>query len=311
MVAPEPSPATPVRPPRLAAGARVALVAPSGPLRGPADVERAVANVRAFGWEPVIGAHVLCGDGYLAGTDDERWGDLAAALADPTIDAIWCLRGGYGAMRLLPRLDLAQVRARPRTLIGFSDITALHAAWQRAGVVSYHGPVAREVLPPLSRQSLGAAVATFAEPAGEAPTATILRGGTATGRLAGGNLALVAALAGTPWALSFDGAIAVFEDVGEATYRVDRLLMQLRLADAFRGCRGLVFGHFTERRDGDGSRPLMAVLGELANALRIPAIVEAPVGHLEAQWTLPLGLPATLVADACALRVHGEPERRA
>jgi muramoyltetrapeptide carboxypeptidase len=303
MCAPDPLPSALVRPPRLAAGARVALVAPAGPLAGPEDIDRAIANVRAFGWEAVVGAHALDRTGYFAGTDDHRWRDLASALADPAIDAIWCLRGGYGAMRLLPRLDLAALSARPRPLIGFSDITALHAAWQRAGVVSYHGPVAREVLPPLSVQSLAAALAGAGQPAGVAPEASTVRSGSATGRLAGGNLALIGALAGTPWAVSFDGALAVFEDVGEATYRVDRLLTQLRLAGAFHGCRGVVFGHFTERRDDDASRALADVLAEFADALAVPTILGAPVGHLQAQWTLPLGAVATLDADARTLHV--------
>ena len=295
-----------VRPPRLLPGARVALVAPAGPLAGPDDVARAEANVRLFGWEPVVGTHALEKTGYFAGSDAHRLADLQRVLADPTIDGIWCLRGGYGCMRLLPELDLAALRARPRALIGFSDITALHATWQRAGVVSYHGPVAREVLPPLSRRSLEAAVASHDASAGTAPEAITLRSGVATGRLAGGNLALVAALAGTPWAVSFRGALAVFEDVGEATYRVDRLFTQLRLAGAFDGCRGLVLGQFTQRPDAEGARSFRELLQELADALRVPAIAGVPVGHIEAQWTLPLGALATLDADAVHVQVHPE-----
>ena len=298
-----------VCPPALSAGARVALLAPAGPLAGPEDVERAEATARRLGWEPVVGRHVLGRHGYFAATDGERLADLEAALADRTIDAIWCLRGGYGAMRLLPALDLSLRRARPRSLIGFSDITALHAAWQSAGLTSFHGPVARGELTPFSETSLVRAVCTRENPAGHAPDARALRGGRAEGRLAGGNLALVAALAGTPWALSFRGAIAVFEDVGEATYRVDRLLTQLRLAGAFDGCEGIVFGHFTECPDTspDGRRSLEEIAQEVADLVEVPTLFGVPIGHIADQWTLPVGAMATLDADACALHVHFEP----
>lgn len=303
-------------PPPLSAGARVALISPAGPLGGPAevaradvaraDVARAEANARSLGWEPVVGRFALARAGYFAGTDEERAADLQEALADPSIDGIWCLRGGYGAMRLLPTLDSDALRRRPRVLLGYSDITALHAAWQAAGVVSYHGPTARAELSPFSRASLVRAVTTDHEPAGAAPDAACIVPGRAEGRLAGGNLALVAALTGTPWAVSFRGAIAVLEDVHEATYRVDRMLTQLRLAGAFVGCRGILFGHCTDCPDSseDGRRTLRELLTELGRALHVPTLQGVPVGHIPDQWTLPLGAMATLDAGAHTLQVH-------
>lgn len=293
-------------PPPLRAGARVALVSPAGPLGGPAEVALAEANARSLGWEPVVGRFALARTGYFAGTDEERVADLRAALADPSIDGIWCLRGGYGAMRLLSALDGDVLRRRPRVLLGYSDITALHATWQAAGVISYHGPTARAELSPFSRESLVRAVTTGEEPAGDAPDASCLRAGRAEGRLAGGNLALVASLAGTPWAVSFRDAIAVLEDVHEATYRVDRMLVQLRLAGAFEGCRGIMFGHCTDCPDtnDDGRRTLVDLLTELGRALDVPTLMGVPVGHIPDQWTLPLGTMATLDADAHTLHVH-------
>jgi muramoyltetrapeptide carboxypeptidase len=150
-------------------------------------------------------------------------------------------------MRLLPDVDWDALRARPRPLIGYSDITALHCgvAAEVPGLVSFHGPTARAVLTPFSERSLVAALTGTGDPCGAAPEARTLRGGRATGRLAGGNLALLAALAGTPWAPRFDGAIVVLEDVNEATYRIDRMLRQLLLAGAFDGCRGIAFGQCT------------------------------------------------------------------
>ncbi len=295
-----------LEPAPLGAGARIALVSPAGPLLGEHEVERAEATVRALGWEPVVGAHALARSGYFAGTDAERISDLTRALNDPTVDGIWCLRGGYGAMRLLPQLSGALIRERAMPLIGYSDITALHAAWQRAGVISYHGPTARALLTPFSRGSLENAVQNICCSAGVAPDARTILPGRVTARLAGGNLALVASLAGTPWAVSFEDAIVVLEDVNEAMYRVDRMLVQLRLAGAFEGCQAILFGHCTDCPDTneDGRRSLAELVRELADSLQVPALLGAPVGHISDQWTLPFGALATLDTAACTLDIH-------
>lgn len=281
-------------------------MAPAGPLSGPADIDTARANAIALGWEPVVAEHALSRTGYFAGTDAERTQDFLAALADPKIDGVWCLRGGYGAMRLLEALSLSAIGARPRALIGYSDITVLHSAWQHAGLVSFHGPIARSVLSPFSGDSLRRAVIEGVDSAGHASDALSLRGGIATGRLAGGNLALVTALCGTPWAVSFRDCVAVFEDVQEATYRIDRMLQQLLLSGAFAGCRGILFGQCTQCPDTseDSRRPLRDILHELGQHLKVPTLLGAPIGHIVDQWTLPLGAIATLDVDAQVLTVH-------
>jgi muramoyltetrapeptide carboxypeptidase len=286
----------------------VALICPSGPLAGPDDLARAESNARAMGWEPVPGQWVSARDGYLAGTDQQRLDDLNAALRDDTIDGIWCLRGGYGAMRLLEGMQYDALRRHPKTIMGYSDITALLAAANtRCDLVSYHAPVARAELTAFTRDSLSRAVVQGVNPCGPAPAARTLRGGRAQGRLVGGNLALLAALAGTAFAPTYENAIIVFEDVNEAVYRVERMLLTLRLGDAFASCTGIVFGEFTntpeERPEGGGSRPLEAVLQELADQLRVPCVAGVPVGHIADQWTIPLGAHAVLDADARTLTV--------
>src|SRR5438552_11476655 len=144
-----------IRPPLLAPGARVALVCPSGPLRDEADLARAVGNAKRLGWEPVAGAHVLSRSAYFAGTDAERLSDLNAAFRNRTMDGVWCIRGGFGAMRLLEALDYDAIGRRPRAVIGYSDITALHAAiGARSGLGTFHGPTARSELTEFSRDSL-------------------------------------------------------------------------------------------------------------------------------------------------------------
>ncbi len=203
-------------------------------------------------------------------------------------------------------MQVDTVAARPKALIGYSDITALHAVWRRAGLVSYHGPTARGQFTPFTLDSFRRAVVSGGDSAGPCPTATVLRDGIATGQLAGGNLALVASLCGTPWAIDFAGAIVVLEDINEATYRVDRMLTQLRQSGAFDGCVGIAFGHCTncDERADDGSRTLNSVVGELADALGVPALLGIPVGHVDDQWTMPLGALATLDATGRALTIH-------
>jgi len=285
----------------------VALVAPAGPLRNEGDLARANANVRSFGWEPVAGEHALARDGYFAGPDHLRAADLNSALRDDAIDAVWCLRGGYGAMRILESIDYPAVERRPKPIIGYSDITALHAAFAlRCRMVTYHGPTARAALSPFSRSSLTCALVHGGDSCGTAENARVLRGGVAQGTLAGGNLALLSALAGTPFAPRLGDTILVLEDIDEPVYRIDRMIRQLLLAGLLDGVRGIVFGtcaNCPEAAD-DGARRLDDVVGEVAELLDVPAIIGAPIGHIDDQWTLPLGALASLDAERRTLTVQ-------
>jgi muramoyltetrapeptide carboxypeptidase len=285
-----------VFPPALAPGARVALVSPAGPLSGEADLERAEHNLRDLGWEPHAYPHALAREGYLAGDDASRLADLNAAIRDPRIDAIWCLRGGYGSMRILDAIDFDTLRRAPKAIIGFSDITALHFAVRaRSNLVSYHGPTARAVLTPFARESLLRATSA-GDPFVVAPPLTWLQEGDASGPLEGGNLALICALLGTPYAARFDGAILMLEDVSEPLYRIDRMLRQLMLSGALARVAGLCFGAFTDRGDeGDAApRSLDVLFREAATYVRGPVVSDIPCGHIPDQWTLPLGARAEL-----------------
>jgi len=299
-----------LRPAAIGAGARVALVAPAGPV-APAAIDVALERVRAFGWEPVLGKHARGRvSGYLSGTDAERVADLNQALRSAEIDAVWCLRGGYGTMRLLEQVDWAALRARPRPLIGFSDNTALHLAAQRAGVVSFHGPhAAFGELPDFAAEVLHR-VLCCAEPAGVLPfpagstgRAETWSAGAAEGPLVGGNLALLAATLGTPYALRAEGAILFLEEIGEHVYRLDRLLAQLRLAGVLERVAGVALGAFSDCPDEgcDGVPLQVAVLREYLEPLGVPVAAGFPFGHVADNWTLPLGVRARLDADAGTL----------
>ncbi|HXC24963.1 MAG TPA: LD-carboxypeptidase [Gemmatimonadaceae bacterium] len=300
---------------RLSGAARVALVAPSGPLTAVTDLEHAIENVHQFGWTPVVGDHVSACAGYLAGTDQQRLDDLNCALRDDTVDAIWCLRGGYGVTRILDGIAYDAVRRHPKPIIGYSDITALHAAIGReCEIVTYHGPTARSTITPFSRNSFERALVFGEDPCGTSHSARTIRTGTARGRLMGGNLALVTALIGTRYALDLRQAILVLEDVNEPIYRIDRMLRQLWMSGALANLAALAFGQCTSSEDDttaaelsstppDHRRTLDDVLREVADGFNIPCVAGLPIGHVDDQWTLPLGSLATLDADTLTLTI--------
>jgi muramoyltetrapeptide carboxypeptidase len=308
-----------VRPPRLARGQRVALVAPAGPLLDRDDLHRAEALCRALDYVPVLAPHAGGRHGYLAGTDDDRLADLNQAIADPSIDAIWCIRGGYGVTRILDRVAFQPLRDRPKAIVGYSDITALLlAAVRHAGLVTFHGPTARAPMPAFSRFHFervlaGAAPAgrlgRLPEPAGvlvpKENRILTIRPGVAEGPLMGGNLSLLQCLVGTPHWPGLDGAILFLEDVGEDLYRVDRMLAHLRAAGVLAGLAGVAVGRFTQlqRHMSDGALGFDEVLTTYFEPLGVPVAFGFPVGHIDDQWTLPLGVRARLDAGAGELEL--------
>ena len=290
----------------LAPGARVALIAPAGPLKKSDELPRALENTRALGWEPIVALHATESLGYLAGHDRDRLDDINRALRDPKIDGIWCLRGGYGVMRILSGIDYEALSRTPKPIIGYSDITALHAAVQmKCGLVTYHGPTARETLTDFSRDSLERAAVQQTDSCGVAPDAREINAGVAEGRLVGGNLAVLAALCGTPFAPDLSDGIVILEDIDEPVYRIDRLLQQLMLAGAFNRCRAIAFGACVRCPDdaGGGGRPFDVVLGEIAQSLGVACLAGIPVGHIAEQWTVPLGAMAKLDTSERSLTV--------
>jgi muramoyltetrapeptide carboxypeptidase len=284
----------------LEAGAQVALVAPAGPLQKAEELPRAQENARALGWEPIVGEHASERIGYLAGHDRDRLNDINRALRDPKIDAIWVLRGGYGMMRILSGIDYDALSRAPKAIIGYSDVTALHAAVQRkCRLISYHGPTAREVLTDFSRDSFQRAVIHQTDSCGAAPNAREINAGAAEGRLVGGNLSLLSSLCGTPFMPDLTDGILILEDVNEPVYRIDRMLQQLKLAGVLNGCKAIVFGHCTSCPEDAGGaeaggREFDQVLGELVHSLGVPCLAGIPVGHIAEQWTIPLGAMAKL-----------------
>ena len=226
---------------------------------------------------------------YLAGSDERRFSELASALADTGSRAVFCARGGYGMMRLLPRLEGIAVAAKP--VIGFSDIIALHQMLQRQGLVSIHGPV----LTQLSRLDAGTHERLFGLLESGAPAADLTGeeayvDGIAEGPLLGGNLSVLTRLLGTPFLARLEGAILLLEDVGERPYRLDRMWTHLALAGVFRQVRGIVLGDFTGCEEKDAEYSSADVLRELAAATGVPCAAGFPIGHGTQNQTVPLGV---------------------
>ena len=293
---------TPFQVPRaLVPGDHVALVAPSGAFDR-AAFEQGVALLTARGYVCHFDEGIFARDGYLAGDDARRARELLAALADPRVKAIIAARGGFGATRLLPRLSVDAVREAGKLLVGFSDVTALHALWARAGVTSLHAAMVAKVGgldEPLQLRWLraleGERVAALTGLATLVP-------GEVEGRLVGGNLAVLTALVGTPFAPPLEDTVLFLEDIGERPYRIDRMLTTLTHAGWFERVRGVAFGAFCEAAPGSDGVSARDVLVRHAQALGLPCVADVPAGHVDDNRELPLGERVALDASSGTLR---------
>ena len=308
------------KPPRLRLGDTVGLVEPAGFSDNSEQIEAAKSTIRGMGLVPKVGSSVGSRHGYLAGTDKQRAGDLNDMFARDEVRAVFAVRGGWGSARLLPFLDWDVIQANPKLLIGFSDITALHLAFAaRAGFPTIHAPNAASTWPEISWNSLwrlafagGTPVLSNEEASKDDPfekdrwpTFTI-RPGKARGRLIGGNLAVLAALVGTPWLPSFDGAILFLEDIGEAEYRIDRMLSQLALSGILSRVSGVVFGQCTECTAGVENYAgftIPQLLHDYLSPLGVPAFRGANIGHISKQLSVPVGVQAEIDAGAGTIRI--------
>jgi muramoyltetrapeptide carboxypeptidase len=288
----------------LRPGATFGIAAPGGPV----DPERLAAGeelLQRAGFRTHRRGDLLARLGYLAGDDSRRAAELSELVADPGIDAILCARGGYGADRILRRLDPAAFRAAAKPLVGYSDATAL-LLWQErcAGLAGFHGPMLdrgksldAEALAWLLAQLTGEAALPLALPGRG------LGGGAAEGRLVGGSLTLVAASIGTPWEIDTRGRILLLEEVSERPYRVDRMLQQLRSAGKLDGVAGLGFGDLSSCLDDRYGSCVEDVVAELARELSVPCVAELPFGHVDRNCAWPVGARATIDGERGLVRI--------
>ncbi len=305
-----------IKPKRLSPGDRVGIIAPASGVSAE-TWDRAVKNIESLGFRPEVGQYARGLNGFLSGTDKERLHDLHWAFADPGIRAVWCVRGGGGAPRLLPDIDYALIRKNPKVFIGFSDITALHLAIHKnCGLVTFHGPVAsstysdyakRHVMNVLTEPSTPYTVnISEINAAKDSPfyrSETIVKG-KCRGRLTGGNLSLLAALAGTKYALGdVRGKILFIEEINEPPYRIDRMLTQLRQSLDLRSLAGIALGIFddTSASAGKTAQPVIDVLRDRLGDLGVPVVYGLSFGHIRDNMTLPFGIETELDANEMTL----------
>ncbi|MBI5645494.1 MAG: LD-carboxypeptidase [Ignavibacteriae bacterium] len=278
-------------------------------------IEKGIEYLLLLGFRVARGASIDSSEGYLAGTDEQRAADINAMFADPAVDAIICLRGGYGSGRILRLLDYATIRRNPKIFVGYSDITALHAAlWTKCRLLTFAGPMVAAdfwkgmdevtehafwplLTKPFSRYRLYHPALT--------PGACCLVPGICEGTLLGGNLAVLMTVIGTPYEPKWEHSILVLEDVGENVYKIDRMLSHLSNAGILKRIGALIFGRFTNIPEDGTSRELEEVLREFSSPLGIPTVCGLPVGHDNPKITLPMGARVRLNAHKCLLHaVH-------
>ena len=301
-----------VKPKPLFPGARVALVAPSSAV--PEEkLQPGLDLVKSLGMEPVPypSCYDVNRDGYFAATDAQRAADISAAFADKTIDGVWCIRGGYGAHRLVPLLDLDVIRSNPKWFGGYSDITALHTAFnQLCDLETYHCTMPSTEPHPneytmgyLKKALFGGLSGPLSNPEDQ-PVRTLVPG-SAEGILCGGNLSLLADSIGTPWEIDCKGKILFLEDIGEKTYRIDGMLTQLRNAGKFADCAGILLGAWTDcpPEHPERSLTLTEIFHQLIVPAGKPAVMDLACGHCATTMALPLGRLCRLNADRCEISV--------
>ena len=307
------------KPPRLRPGDTVGLIEPAGFTDDVFDLALVEETVRAMGLVPKAAPHLLERYGYLAGRDEARAADVNAMYADDEVRAVFAVRGGWGCARILPLLDYERIRANPKLLIGFSDVTALHLAFAaHAGFTTIHGPNAASSWGELSWNAFRTlafegGTATYRNPVASDDRLVqtrwrtwAIRPGTATGPLLGGNLTVLTALMGTPYLPDFDGAILFLEDTDEAPYRIDRMLTQLALGGVLGKVAGVVFGQCTDCRASGpsyGGFTVTQVLRQHLEPLGVPVFQGALIGHVANQFSLPVGIPAEIDAEAGTIRI--------
>ena len=299
-----------IKAPVLKKGDSIGVVAPGSPARSMEILAETEKELRYQGYKVVWGETARVGDGYLAGSDLERRADLERLWLDDSIAAIWCLRGGYGSIRLLRRLCFRLLSLRPKIFIGFSDVTALEwGLWSQIKLMTFHGPVLTTL--PESEFSKSMvfrmingewAGGVLEWPETEDHRYHPIKPGEARGRILGGNLATITSLIGTRFFPPLDGMILFLEETGEAAYRIDRMLTQLILSGVLEGVAAVLVGRCIPAV-GEDEAEIISVFRERLGELACPSGYGFPIGHGKEQWTLPQGVTAEADLEAGSLRL--------
>jgi len=291
-----------IRPPCLKPGDTIGIVAPAGPF-DPEKFVRGKAVLETMGFRIFYDESIFQQHGFLAGTDAQRADQMNRLFADPSVQAIVCARGGYGSMRILPLLDYQTIQLHPKIFMGFSDVSALLTMlYEQCGLVTFHGPMVTSLAGATEKTISAMKTALTSDgPLELVPEeGKTIKPGISSGILCGGNLTTLCHLVGTPYATNFKGKILLLEDVGEMTYRIDRMLTQMKLAGCFNGMAGLILGAF--KKCGQLNE-IVEIFGNIFHDADIPILAGFDIGHGETNLTVPLGQDATLDAGKKRLYV--------
>lgn len=306
--------------PRLRPGDTLGLVSPANATYEREPLQLAIEVLQALGFKVKVGTHARARYGHFAGTDAQRAGDINALFADDQVAGLIAMTGGSGCNRIIDKLDYALIRAKPKFFGGFSDLTALvNGIQRRTGLVTFHCPVAESEWNDFSLRHFKAMVMQAEATLLRNPVAeradnliqtqdriTTVRAGRSRGRLFGGNLSVLASLAGSGYLPDSRGGILFLEEINEYIYRVDRMLSTLRLCGALDGLAGVVIGKFTKCEPGEGkygTLTLDEVFDDYFLPLNIPVYRGAMIGHIKRKFTLPVGLDVEMDADAGTLQL--------
>lgn len=285
-----------IQPPYLKAGDTVAIVAPSGVLNGRrAEIDRAKALLKSWNLNILVGKHVFKTDNHFAGTDNERCEDFQNALDDPKIKAIWCARGGYGTVRILDKLDYTKFKDKPKWMIGYSDITALHNQFHNEGFESIHAIMCTSLID--KSEELEQSIATMKQAVFGEKLQYKLKGsnynrsGKVSAPIVGGNLTMLHTMLGSNTSIDTSGKILFIEEIGEYKYHIDRMLQSLKRAGYFDNCAGLIVGDMSKIRKNTtpwGSSIEQLIIDALAD-YNFPIAFNMPAGHENDNRALILG----------------------
>lgn len=281
-------------------GDKIAIVSPASIIK-PQIVYNTLPILSAHGWVAYAGEHTFDRDGSYAGSDEARYSDLATALLDPETRAIICARGGYGAVHLLDRLDSLPLRNDPKWVVGYSDISALHALMSKHGIESIHAPMCKHIAEhrgtDIDSQRLFALLAGKREPIKVQPSGHN-RTGIATARLSGGNLAVIAGLVSTPYDTILPGNILFIEDIAEPIYKVERILYTLRLSGVLGSLSGMIVGRFTDYTPSRDDETMEDMITHMIAPYKYPVAFGVPIGHVDHNIPLVCSSTVTLTVTA-------------
>jgi len=292
-----------LKPTALRTGDSIGVVAPAGPFDRE-KFQQGIEELKIMGFEPSIPSGVYEKDGYFAGSDEHRADLLNRFFADNTIKAVVCARGGFGSIRILSLLDFDTIRDNPKIFIGFSDITAIISAlYNECGLISFHGPMVTTLADAdqKSKDAMFSALTGYEKLEFTLQHGIAIKSGNSSGIVSGGNLATLCHLVGTPFEPDFDGHILIFEDIGEAPYKIDRMLSQMRLAGCFDRLAGLVIGSFKDCGEPDD---VYRIVENIFKDDDIPILAGFEIGHMSSNITIPIGLTATLDTENNKLVFH-------